>query len=161
MGRYTPEGKLNYYWLPAVSTPAAPTTAEFAAGKKLSCEMADFPDMALTGATADVPDLCSTFTKKIAGPTSVGDTTAEFWADDTPSSDSTVIKGILAQGASGFLIVIEPVSGAAVLPIATTKCEVWAATVISNSMVKPSIGEGRKYSVGFAFTAPPVVGTVT
>lgn len=160
MGRYAPESLVKIYWLPAAASPAAPTVAEFTAGKLLTCEMETAPDLSVQGSTVEVPDLCSTLTKKIAGPESINDSAMTFWADDNPSSDAAVIEGLLARGSSGFLAIIEPKNGSVQTVTAGSTAEVWPIQITSNSKTQITRGEGRKFAVGIAATGAPVDATI-
>ncbi len=155
MSQSTYTEKVDFYWVTTIADASAPKVSEITAGQKLTCQIAEAPDMAEKTTTVDAPTLCDRFVSKYPDAVTVDDTSIAFYYDDAPSSTGETIRALLDRDATGFLVRIDSVSGSIPTIAAAVKVDVWPAIVSSNSKNKPAAGEMRKFTVGIAFTAPP------
>lgn len=156
MPRSTYTEKVDYYWAPTLTDPAAPTSSEMAAATELTCEIAEYPDLSVSTSNVEAPSLCDRFTAKYPDVETVDDATIVFYYDDTQGSDSETIRALLTRDTSGYLVRVDAVDG--IVPSVTTQgtvVDVWPVTIASNFKNQPAVGEMRKFTVGITVTAPP------
>lgn len=155
MAQSTYTEKVDFYWVTTIADPSAPKVSDITAGQKLTCQIAEAPDMAEKTTTVGAPTLCNRFVSKYPDAVTVDDASIEFYYDDAPSSAGDTIRNLLDRDVTGFLVRVDSVSGVIPTIAATVKVDVWPAIISSNSKNKPAAGEMRKFTVGVAFTSPP------
>lgn len=157
MARITPDGVTKVHFLTTISTPAAPTVAELAAGTELTPFLApagiDTPE---EGQEADSSDLSSRRDKSV--PSTVGgQVSAELYRDDADDDAYTA----LALDTVGFLVIGRfGGTGTANALIATDTAEVWAVRVSQRSNIRVARGDTLRFVANFAVSADVVAATI-
>jgi hypothetical protein len=141
----------DWKFLPSISSQAAPTVAELAAGTDITNDI-----MAVTGFDAkaafiDVPTMQGGVTAKITGRQTSGDSSLTF-AEHTTFAANT-IKAALAYGTSGFIVI----SRYTKTPIATSKVDVYPVKIGGNNRLRTADDAPAQYVVDFGVTAAPSI----
>jgi hypothetical protein len=139
------KGYAKLFWLPAISNKSAPTQAEPTAGTLIATTaLADIAGLTQKTQFIEIPNFASLQTPKISGEKKADDTTLTFYEDDTTNPIST----LLAEDTAGFILA-SPFGAT----VATSKVDVYPATVASNDRQWTAGNEAAKYAVGFAITS--------
>jgi hypothetical protein len=151
MARFFRRGVSKIYFLPAVATPAAPTSIEITAGTDLTVDTSEIAGFSLTNAPIAVPDLAATFTKTINGEDTTDTSSITFYDQDTTTN---AIRTALAKGTAGY-IVLMPYGN-----VTTKRCEVWAVTSTGVNDTWTTGNEAARFVVSFSINAVPVQNAV-
>ncbi|MCB0966277.1 MAG: hypothetical protein KDB37_05530 [Ilumatobacter sp.] len=148
MSRTVSDGILQVHWLPAVSSAAAPTVAEIAAGTDLTPYLTpDGVNFPLTQNMVDNFGIADTFDGQRIGTWGSSNPNLKMFRDDTDEADT--FEGI-ARGDEGFVLISR--FGA---PSATARVEVWPAQAGTPLPNPPARNENQSYTQGFAITSAP------
>ena len=150
--RFMRKGTTKIWFVPTISDPDAPTVAEVIAGTELQDELADITGFGFSNNPIDTPDMGSAFVGKIPGEDTTENSDMTFYEDTT----SNPILSALAKGSSGY-VVIFPQGTAGAAPAAADTCDVWPATVASNTRIYSAGNEAAKDRVMFTLTAEPSI----
>lgn len=101
-GRYFARGLTKIYYCLTIVSIAAPTRAELNAGTDLSREVAEVNGWDITSEEIETPDLATSFTSKIPGSLSVGDSSINMYADDNGAD----ARGVLPRGTIGNIVML-------------------------------------------------------
>ena len=88
---------------------------------------------------------------KIPGEDSTDNSDMTFYEDDV----SNAIKSALAKGTSGYVVIFYAGLATDDTPAIGDDCDVWPATVASNSRMYTADNEAAKYQVVYSLTAAP------
>lgn len=150
MARFMRKGITKVYFIPAIASTSAPTTAEVTAGTDLTPQLAEINGFSFSNSPIDTPDMASAFVSKIPGEDTVDNSDMTFYEDDA----SNPIKTALAKGTTGFVgIYYQGIAGST--PATADKLDVWPCTVASNSRMYTADNEAAKFQVVFTLTDPP------
>lgn len=147
--RFFRRGVSETWFLPAVTSLAAPSAAEFTAGTNMTKAVASITGFAITNDPIKTPDLGSAFDSQIDGVDSAEDSGFSFYDDKT----DVVLRTALAKGTNGF-VVLCPYG-----KIATKRCEVWPVRSTGFNDAWDMDGAAQA-NAKFAITAPPVQNAV-
>ncbi|WP_256789810.1 hypothetical protein [Frankia sp. AvcI1] len=153
MGRYfrRADGQTNWYFVPAISNPAAPTAAEINAGINLSKNISDISGFKFENKPIETPDLSTAFVSTVDGEDSAADCALKLY-DDTASQ---TIRTALAKGTNGFMV-ISPYA-----KTASSKCRVWPVrSTGDNDEYEMDAKQAARYEVMFAVPDRPTLGAV-
>lgn len=145
MARFWRRGVSRIQFLPAVSNPAAPSSAEITAGEDLTPQIAEIGGFNFTANPITTPDLSTTFDTQIPGPDSTDTSTLTFYDDDA----SEVIRTALAKGTRGYLL-FQPYG-----TTATDRAEVWRVESLGVNDEWTTGNEAARFAVSFAILEPP------
>ncbi len=147
MARFFRRGVSKIYFLPAVASLGAPTTAEVAAGVDLSPQVAEIAGFQLSNSPIPTPNLAERFTPQIDGEDTVADSSLTMYDLD----DSAVLRTATTKGTSGFFVLM-PYGRTA-----TKRCETWPAKITGqNDEWSTAIGNNpARYVLGAVITATP------
>lgn len=161
MSRIVPDGNIKVHVVDSISTKAAPTVAEIAAGTEVTGFITpagiDTPE---EGNEADSSDLGSVRDKSI--PSTVGgQITAEFYRDDGTGGFSDDAWTALPKDQITHLVIARfGGSGTDKAIIATDSVEVWQGRVSSRSNNRAVRGEALRFTMTFGLSADVVDATV-
>lgn len=150
MARFYRRGVSKTKWLPAVAG-TSPTRVEITAGVDLSPSVAAINGFQFTNSPIATPDLSDSFDSQITGPDAVGDSSMDFYDDDT----ATTIRTALAKGTAGFMILF-PYGD-----VVTKRLEKWPATSTGVNDAYSMDAVAAQFNTQFAITARPVQNGVT
>lgn len=144
-GRYYARGLTKIYYCLTIVSIASPTRAEMNAGTDLSREVAEVNGWDITSEEIETPDLATSFTSKIPGSLSVGDSSINMYADDNGAD----ARGVLPRGTVGYILMLYGGD------IAASKMDVFPIKV--RSVGKPiSLGDDPStVNLQFSITAAP------
>jgi len=155
MARFMRKGTTKIHFVPTISDPSGPTVSEITAGTELQDELAEITGFGFTNNPIDTPDMGSAFVGKIPDEDTTDNSDLTFYEDDT----SNPILTALAKGTQGY-IVIFPSGTAGATPAAADVCDVWPATVASNTRIYSAGNEAAKDQVMFTLTSEPSIDAV-
>lgn len=89
--RFIPEGTTDFYWVATIATYTSPSRAELNAGTRLTPEVAESGDWAITSDAIDTPDLATTFTSQIPGKITVDGATINMYSDVAQADARTLM----------------------------------------------------------------------
>jgi len=150
--RFISPGITRCYWVPAISAfPGAATRAELTAGTDLTNEIADVSGFAAKTQFVDVPDLSGAFVPVVSGRFKPDASSLTFYG----SKNSTDVRTVLTQGASGFIVWLDGGD------VATQKMDEFAVTVGAVSVLRNIKGDDvLRVMVDFAITKSPAFNQV-
>lgn len=149
MARFYRRGVSKTKWAPAVAG-TSPTRAEITAGIDASPSVAAINGFQFSNSPIATPDLSDNFDSQITGPDTVGDSSIDFYDDDT----ATTIRTTLAKGTPGFWILM-PYGD-----VPTKRCEKWPATSLGVNDAWSMDAVAAQFNVQFAITSRPVQNAV-
>lgn len=144
MARYFRRGISKIKWAPAVAG-TSPTRPEITAGVDLSPSISGINGFQFTNAPIATPDLSDNFDSQITGPDQAGDSSLDFYDDDT----STTIRTTLAKGTAGCVLLM-PLGD-----VATKRVEVWRVTSLGVNDAWSMDATGAAFNVQFAVNQRP------
>ena len=144
MARFYRRGVSKMRWATAVAG-TSPTRAEITASIDLSVSISGINGFQFTNAPIATPDLSDNFDSQITGPDQVGDSSLDFYDDDS----STTIRTALAKGSTGFVLMF-PYGD-----VPTKRCERWPATStgVNDGWTLDATAAG--FNAQFAITSRP------
>jgi hypothetical protein len=147
VSRFFRRGISKIYFLPAVASLAAPTTAEIAAGVDLSPQIAEVGGFQLSNAPIPTPNLAEQFTPQIDGEDTVADSSLTMYDLDS----STTLRTATTKGTAGFFVLMPYGRTAA------KRCEVWPAKITGqNDEWSTATGNNpARYVTSAVITATP------
>lgn len=149
-GRYMLKGVAKVHFVPTIANKAAPTVAEITAGDDITDDISAMNGFEFSNSPIQTPDLSTTFTNQIGGEDTAADSNMEFYARGT----TDLTHDALVKGSAGYIVIFwQGYAGSS--HAAADKCEVWPATVTSNSRMYTVDNEAAKYRVNFSLTSPP------
>lgn len=98
--RFIPEGATDFYWVVTIANYLSPSRAELNAGTRLTPEVADSGNWAITSNAIDTPDLATTFTSQIPGKITVDGSTLNMYSDDNQADART----LMPRNAVGYIV---------------------------------------------------------
>lgn len=145
MPRFFRRGLSEIHFVPAVTTLAAPSRAEVAAGVDLSTDAAEVSGFNFSNQPIITPDLSTTFDTQIPGADTSDTSTITFYDRD----DETTIRDALAKGTEGYLVFFPygDITGA--------RAEVWPAIATGVNDQWTTGNEAAKFVAAFAITSEP------
>lgn len=150
MARFYRRGISKTKWAPAVAG-TSPTRAEITAGVDLSPSVAGINGFQFSNSPIATPDLSDSFDSQISGPDTVGDSSVDFYDDDT----STTVRTALAKGTPGYMLLF-PYGD-----VVTKRLEKWPATTLGVNDAWSMDAVAAQFNVQFAITSRPVQNGVT
>lgn len=144
MARYFRRGVSKVKWAPAVAG-TSPTRPEITAGVDLSPSIAAINGFSFTNAPIATPDLSDNFDSQITGPDTAGDSSLDFYDDDT----STTVRTTLAKGTVGCVLLM-PYGD-----VSTKRCEVWRVTSLGVNDEWGMDAKAAQFQVQFAINSRP------
>jgi hypothetical protein len=144
MARYFRRGVSKIKWAPAVAG-SSPTRPEITAGVDLSPSVAAINGFQFTNAPIATPDLSDNFDSQITGPDTAGDSSLDFYDDDT----STTVRTTLAKGTAGYILLM-PYGD-----VATKRVEVWSVTSLGVNDAWSMDATAAQFNIQFAITKRP------
>jgi hypothetical protein len=131
---------------------AAPTTAQITAAEDLTCFVVSI-NASSQGNTVPTPSICSLFETSIPG-TSAAQFSADFYRDDEPDGD--IAWDALPRATRGvFYISRFGGGGAAAMPIASDKVEVWPVIVTSRAAASLASNTAQTFTLTCAVSDIP------
>lgn len=103
MARFFRRGVTKIYFLPAIATPAAPTSTEITAGTNLTPRVADTAGWTATTTPIEAPDADTRFVSNIPGSLTPAASSITFNEDDAVT-DPDPLRTTLADGTTGFIV---------------------------------------------------------
>jgi len=145
------DGVVDFYWLPAVASIAAPTIAEFTAGTRVPLiTNYDIPSSESEVDTSGVDDIYDT---SVVGTSKAGPMVLTIKRDDTSETNTWDLFDFREKG---FLVRLPfGGSGTAGVPAATDKAEVYPAQVGQKRPEGYSRNATQKFMVSFYITSAP------
>lgn len=145
--RFFRRGISKIYFLPAVASLAAPTTAEIAAGVDLSSQIAEIAGFQLSNSPIPTPNLAEQFTPQIDGEDTVADSSLTMY----DLTDSVTLRTATTKGTAGFFLLC-PYGRTP-----TKRCETWPAKITGqNDEWSTAVGNNpARYVTGAVITATP------
>lgn len=143
--RYFARGISQWFFLPSVSNPAAPTSSEITAGTEITDDMAEISGWDFQSNPIKTPNLKDAFTPQIPGEDTVGNSEVTFY-DRNPSSD---IRTLLPKGTTGYILMM-PYGDTA-----TRRAETWHVEVQSVSGIFSVGNDPARFKVTFGVLDPP------
>lgn len=150
MARYFRRGISKTKWLPAQAG-TSPTRAEITAGVDLSPSVNAINGFQFSNNPIATPDLSDNFDSQITGPDTAGDSSIDFYDDDT----STVVRTALAKGTQGVALLM-PYGD-----VVSKRCESWYATSLGVNDAWSMDAVAALFNVQFAITKRPNQAGVT
>lgn len=144
MARFFRRGVSKIRWAPAV-VGTSPTRAEITAGVDLSTAISGVNGFQFQNAPIATPDLSDNFDSQITGPDTAGDSSLDFYDDDT----ATTIRTTLAKGTAGCLLFF-PYGD-----VPTKRCEVWRVTSLGVNDATTLDATAAQFNVQFAINSRP------
>lgn len=144
MARFFRRGVSKVKFLPSVAG-SSPTRAEITAGVDLSPAVAGINGFQFSNSPITTPDLATNFDSQIVGPDAAGDSSLNFYDDDT----ATAVRTALSKGTAGFLILF-PYGD-----VPTKRCEKWPVTSTGVNDEWSLDATAAQFQVGFAVTDRP------
>lgn len=144
MARFFRRGVSKVRWAPAVAG-NSPTRPEITAGLDLSTAISAINGFQFSNAPIATPDLSDNFDSQITGPDTVGDSSLDFYDDDT----ATTIRTTLAKGTAGYLLLF-PYGD-----VPTKRVEKWPVTSLGVNDAWSMDATAAGFNVQFAVTARP------
>jgi len=153
MARYHSSNKAKVVFAPAVSSLAAPTRVEIAAGTVLTVAgstaaagLIEDSGFETTPSDITVPDVGTDFDGTIPGRQAASSASLKFYDDDATST----IRTALAEGTAGYIIRM-PYGD-----VEAKRCEVWPVRVSAlNDSAITSANEAKTFMVTLATTSEP------
>lgn len=153
--RFMRKGTTRIFWVPSIDDEdLAPAVSEVTGGTELTPELAEINGFNFSNSPIDTPDMGTSFVSKIPGEDTVGDSDMSFYEH----TDSNPIKTALAKGTTGNVVIFYAGTDADD-PAAADECDVWPATVASNSRSYSAGNEAAMYQIVFTLTSEPVTET--
>lgn len=150
MARYFRRGISKIKFAPAVAG-TSPTRAEITAGVDLSASVSAINGFQFSNSPITTPDLSDNFDSQITGPDTAGDSSLNFYDDDT----STTVRTTLAKGTPGFILLF-PLGD-----IVTKRVEKWPITSLGVNDEWTLDATAAQFQIQFAVTSRPVQNGVT
>lgn len=154
--RYFAPGTRQWYWVPTIADPTAPTRAELDAGTDLTDEIVDggVTGFVLSGETIEAPDAGGRFTPEIAARIKAGQASIKFYLDSSGGDD---VRTVLHQDDAGYVVAFPegdhpPVVGP---PAKTFHMDVWPADVLTDLTADPDMSAAGATVCSFAITDEP------
>lgn len=144
MARYFRRGVSKVKWAPAVAG-TSPTRPEITAGVDLSASIAGINGFQFSNSPIATPDLSDNFDSQITGPDAAGDSSLDFYDDDT----SSTIRTTLAKGTAGCLLMM-PYGD-----VPTKRCEVWRVTSLGVNDAWSMDAAAAQFNIQFAVNTRP------
>jgi len=145
---YSAFSKEVIYIVPTIANPAAPTLAEFNAGKDVSLQVQAVNGFATAVASLDVPRLGTNFTGNIGGRETADASSIVFYASDAGPTDDVRSQASLLQNAKGFVVIFN--EGV----VTSGSCDIWPYRVGSVSVAQ-DVEAVKLITVNFnIYTAP-------
>jgi hypothetical protein len=147
--RYLPPGIRQVYWVPTIANVNSPTRSELNAGTDLTGEIVDggVSGFSTSPTTVDAPDLGSKITRKVAGRTTLDDSSLMLYAD----SQSNDARTLFTDGAVGNIVVFPEGDHSG----GTYKMQVHPVTVLTSTIDEDTTKLGQ-FTVSFAASNAPV-----
>jgi hypothetical protein len=142
--RFFRPGITSIVFVPTIADYTAPTRIEINAGTDLSNELAEVAGWKVVSENIDAPDFASTFVGKVAGKTSVEDSSLTMYA----SSDTTDVRTLLPRGTTGYILRMDGGD------VATQKMDVFPVTVSALGKVTDT-SNAAHIEIDFAVTKVP------
>lgn len=118
---YTKFSTTTYLWVPTIASQAAPTLAEFNAGKNLTPEITAVAGFQKSTASLDLPKAGTTFTGNLPGRQTASDSSLTFTLSTAgPTVD---VRSVLTEGLSGFIVICN--EGI----VASGYCDIWPVRI--------------------------------
>lgn len=144
--RFINPGTTKWYFVPTISSKAAPTRVELNAGTDITREMAGNEGWVIDSENVPTPDGDSVFTGTIPGRLTAADSSITFYADPTGAD----ARALLPRSTNGFIV---PMDGG---DVAGRKMDVFPVRVASVGKVRTVEGsEAMTVLVKFAITSQP------
>jgi len=144
MARYFRRGVSKVKGAPAVAG-TSPTRPEITAGVDLSPSIAAINGFQFSNSPIATPDLSDNFDSQITGPDAAGDSSFDFYDDDS----SSTVRTTLAKGTAGFVLLM-PYGD-----VATKRCEVWSVTSLGVNDAWSMDATAAQFNIQFAITKRP------
>jgi hypothetical protein len=145
MSDFFRRGLSEIHFCPTVSSLAAPSRAEVAAGTDLSPAIAEINGFNFSNSPIMTPKLSTTFTTQIPGEDTTDTSTLTFYDDDADDD----MRSALVKGTEGVLVF---------MPYGDTpglRAEVWPAISTGVNDQWTMSNEAAKFQVAFAITEAP------
>lgn len=139
------DGQTFWAFVPAISNPAAPTSAEINAGTNLTLRICDISGFTYKNKPIETPDLASAFVSTIPGEDQADDSELTFYDD----SASMALWTALAKGTGGYMV-ISPYAKAT-----ASKCRVWQVVSTGPNDELKLDATAAKFMVGFSVASRP------
>ena len=149
MARYFRRGVSKVKWAPAVAG-TSPTRPEITAGVDLSPSISAINGFQFSNSPIATPDLSDNFDSQITGPDTAGDSSLNFYDDDT----STTVRTTLAKGTAGCVLLM-PLGD-----VATKRCEVWRVTSLGVNDEWSMDATAAQFQIQFAVNQRPTQSAV-
>lgn len=150
MARYFRRGISKTKFLPACAA-ASPTRAEITAGVDLSASVNAINGFQYSNSPIATPDLSDSFDSQISGPDTAGDSSIDFYDDDS----SSTVRTALAKGTPGFMILF-PYND-----LVGKRLEKWPCTSLGVNDAWSMDAVAALFNVQFAITSRPNQAGVT
>lgn len=151
MSRFIRRGITKIYFLPAIANlETGPTREEITAGKDITCWPSEISGFTISAESVEVPDLCSTKTKKIPAGETIDDISLTMYED----AEKEEIEETFTRGAKGFIYIMnkgdKPTSKSG---------DIWPVEVASISHNYSVGSDPATLTVNFTVPESPVFGT--
>lgn len=144
--RYTSRGTTKFYWVAAISNPAAPTRSELNAGIDLTPQVADRSGWSVSSTQIPTPDAASRYTSTIPGVIEAEDSSLTLYMD----KEGVDARSIMPRDATGFIVILDGGD------IAANKMDIYPVTVTSHSKNREVQGDNADTLViSYAITSEP------
>lgn len=150
MARFFRRGVSKIKFAPAVAG-SSPTRGEITAGVDLSPSVAAINGFQFSNSPISMPDLSDNFDSQITGPDTAGDSSLNFYDDDTAST----IRTTLAKGTAGFLLLF-PYND-----LVGKRVEKWPVTSLGVNDEWSLDATAAQFQIQFAVTSRPTQNGVT
>lgn len=155
VNKFFRRGISKAFFVPTISSQAAPTAVEVNAGTSLTALVAELNGFSFENQPIDTPNMSETFVSKIPGEDQSADSTIVFY-EQRGTDPANPLMATLAKGTAGYIVIFfGGTAGAS--PAATDRADVWP--VISTGVPRQyDLGnEAAKWSCMFAPTAAPSI----
>lgn len=150
--RFMRKGTAKVWWVPTIADTVTlvPTAAEVNGGTELTASIAAINGFSFSNSPIDTPDMGESFVSKIPGEDTVENSSIEFYEKKT----TEVIRASQSKDSAGYVVIFaRGIAGAT--PAAADECDVWPATIGSNSRMYSAGNEAAKFNVVYTLTGAP------
>lgn len=139
------DGQSNWYFVPSISNPAAPTATEINAGIALATRICDISGFTFKNKPIESPDLSTSFVSSIPGEDQADDSGLTFYDDST----STALWTALAKATAGYIVISNYAK------TASSKCRTWHVVSTGPNDEYKLDATAAKFMVGFSVSDRP------
>lgn len=147
--RFFRRGKTRAFWVATISSIAAPTAAEIAAGTEITSGISDITGFATDQDFIGVPDLSSETTAVVPGEVTMQDSALKIYFD----SVTNPLRTTLAPGTTGNVVFIDYKPSGSI--VATDKVDVYPAQIGSTPKERDMGSTAAQWMANIAITAKP------